>query len=159
MIEERNRGVSSALSYALVVVLTVSLTASLVIGTNSMINNQREEVARDQIDAIGQRLASTVMVIDRLNATATRPETASVTREFPRRVAGMQYRIRTVSVGPNHWRLYLETREVAINQSFTVRLRSGLALEETTVNGGPVRVFYDRHPSDPGKDTVGIDHA
>ncbi|MFB6139042.1 MAG: hypothetical protein ABEJ26_01245 [Halosimplex sp.] len=159
MIGADDRGVSSALSYALIVVLTVSLTATLVLGTSSLVDDQRERVARDQVDAIGQRLAWTIATVDRLNATETRPEAASITREFPRRLGGVQYRIESVAVASNRWRLYVRAPDVGINQSFTVRLSSGVSLEETTVNGGTLRVYYDRHPSDPSKDRVRIEHA
>jgi len=154
-----DRGVSSALSYALIVVLTVSLTTGLVLGTSELVTDQRQRVAHDQIEAVGQQLSATIMTVDRLNATETRPETAAITREFPRRVSGVQYRIKTVDVGSNRWRLYLEAREVGLNESFTVRLTSGVDLEETTVNGGQLRVSYDRDPSDPDQDRVRIDHV
>lgn len=153
------RGVSSALSYALIVVLTVSLTAGLVFGTSSMIDEQRDRVAQDQVDAIGQRLAATISTVDRLNTTEPQPDTAAITREFPRRVGGLQYRIKTAAVDSNRWRLYVEVREAAINRTFTVRLRSGVELEETTVNGGPLRVFYDPDTADPSNDRVRIEHA
>ncbi|WP_436908105.1 DUF7266 family protein [Halosimplex marinum] len=158
MIRRDERALSSALSYALIVVLTVSLTAGLVFGTSSMIGEQREQVARDQVDAVGERLASTIMTVDRLNATEPRPASAAVIREFPRRLGGVQYRIKTVETDSNRWRLYVETRDIAINQSFTVRLRSGAALEDTTINGGPLRVYYDRAP-DPDDDRVRLENA
>ena len=154
-----NRGVSSALSYALIIVLTVSLTAGLVLGASSLINDQREAVARDQIDAIGQRLSTTIMTADRLNATETRPKELTMTRDFPRRIGGVQYRIETAKVRSNRWRLTLETREVDIKQSFTIRLQSGVELEATTLNGGPIRIYYDRDPSDPALDKLRIEHA
>lgn len=154
-----DRGVSSALSYALIIVLTVSLTTGLVLGTNELVTDQRQQVAHDQLEVVGQRLAATIMTVDRLNATETRPEVAAITRDFPRRVSGVQYRVETVAVGSDRWRLYLEARAVSISESFTVRLQSGVDLEETTVNGGPLRVSYDRHPSDPSKDRVRIDHV
>lgn len=154
-----NRGVSSALSYALIIVLTVSLTAGLVLGASSLVSEQREAVARDQVDAIGQRLSTTIMTADRLNATETRPDELSVERTFPRRIGGVQYRIETAKVASNRWRLTIETREIGIQQSFTIRLRSGVELEETTLNGGRLRVYYDEHPSDPALDKLRIEHA
>lgn len=154
-----DRAVSSALSYALIIVLTVSLTTALVLGTSSLVGDQRERVARDQVDAIGQQLTSAIVTADRLDPDRVRPDELSVTRDFPRRVGGIQYRIVTAKINPDRWRVTVETRETDIEQSFTVRLSSGLELQETTVNGGPLRVYYYRHPSDPDKDELRIEHA
>lgn len=153
------RGVSSAVSYALIIVMTVSLTAALVLGASSLVTEQREAVARDQVDAIGQRLSATIMTADRLNATETRPNELAVTRDFPRRIGGVQYRIETAKIASNRWRLTIETRDIDIEQSFTIRLQSGVELEGTTLNGGPLRVYYERDPTDPALDKLRIEHA
>lgn len=155
MIRDR-RGVSSALSYALVVMITLTLTAGLLLGTESLVDDQRHGVATDQLDVVGERLAATIMTVDRFTAVDGSLTMASVTREFPDRVAGSHYRVRTVqdTGSPDRATLYLEARDLDVNVSFSVRAQSASEIEETRVNGGTLRISYD-----PASDTVVIDSA
>jgi len=150
-----DRAISSALTYSLVTVITLALTAGLVFGAESLVNDQRERTVQNQLDVVGQRLSSTVMTVDRmgrLDGTTT----VGVTREFPQRTAGSQYRIR-VSDSPRSDRgtIYVESRDTGMNVSVPFRL-SGAEIEPTTVNGGPVRIVYDPTTS---PDTVRVERA
>lgn len=137
-----DRAVSSALTYGLVVVITVSLTGGLILGADALVNDQREKAVRGQLDVIGQRLASTVETVDRMGQ-ADGTTTARITREFPRRTAGAQYRIRVVQAGsPDRGTIYVEARDLGVTRRVPVRL-SSTTLEETRLNGGPLRVVYD----------------
>lgn len=149
-----NRAVSSALSYALVVAITLSLTSGLVLGAEALVDEQRETAVRSQLEVVGQRLASTVATVDRmgqLDGTST----ASITREFPRRIAGAQYRIRVVQhpAVADRGTIYLDSRDLNVNVSVPVRL-SDTTLAETRINGGPLRVVYD-----PSTDTVRVENV
>lgn len=149
-----DRAVSSALTYGLVVVITVSLTGGLVLGADALVNDQREKAVRGQLDVIGQRLASTVETVDRMGQ-ADGTTTARITREFPRRTAGAQYRIRVVphAVSADRGTIYVEARDLDVSRRVPVRL-SDTTLEGTRLNGGPLRVVYD-----PATDTVRVENA
>ena len=144
MMDDR-RAVSSSLSYVLVVAITLTLTTGLVVGAEDLVDSQREQVATDQLDVVGQRLAATIMTVDRFGDVDGNPVSASVTREFPRRIAGSQYRIRTVqdAAAGDRATLYLEATDLDVNVSFSVRAQSADEIEETRLNGGSLRVVYD----------------
>lgn len=149
------RAVSSALTYSLVVVITVTMTAGLVIGTESLVEDQREDAVRDQLDVVGQQLAATMMTVDRFTATESEPVAANVTRQFPNRVAGSQYRVNVTALSPDTGRsaVVLESRDFDV--TVTVPVRNATALQTASpVNGGRLRVAYD-----PEDDRIEVEHA
>lgn len=151
------RAVSSALTYSLVAAITLSLTAGLIIGTETLVNDQRQQTVQNQLDIVGQRLASTVMAVDRMGEQDGTTIT-SVTREFPQRTVGSQYRIRVTRTAASADRgtIHVESRDSDISTTVPVRL-SGATLERNTkVNGGTVRVVYDPTTS---PDTVRVENA
>ncbi|WP_135365819.1 DUF7266 family protein [Halosimplex halophilum] len=138
-----DRAVSTAISYVLIVSLALVLTTGLVLGTESLIQNEREDTARQQLEVVGQQLAGTVMTVDRFNETEAVPETAAVTRQFPDRVAGSQYRIGVIADDPDDGRytLYLAAADLNVNVTVPVR-QVDTGLRSTRINGGTVRVEY-----------------
>lgn len=150
-----DRAATSAVSYALIVALTLTLTTGLVLGTETLVENQREDTARHQLEVVGQQLSSTVMAVDRLNATEAEPEVAAVTREFPRRVAGSQYQVGVLVEDADRGRytLFLDAIDSDVNVTVPVR-QADSDLRATRVNGGTLRVVHD-----PDTDEVVIEHA
>lgn len=139
-----DRALSSVVTYSLTVAIALALTTGLVLGSEALIETQREEAAQEQIEVIGEQLGSTLSTAGRLNATDADPETLVVTRQFPDRVAGSQYRVLVAKgdTGPDAYVVYLETVDFDINVSVSVRV-SASHLRRTRVNGGPLRVRYD----------------
>lgn len=144
------RSVSSAVSYSLIVVITLALTAGLVIGADSLVAGQRDETVSNQVDVIGQRLASTIQTVDRMTATSEQPVTASVTRHFPERIAGAQYRViispdSSVS-GVNRYQIRVEAVDTGISTTLSITTRTPLSVDfpsspsEERLNGGSIRV-------------------
>lgn len=143
MIADRNRAVTSALTYALVVAIVVTLTGALLFGAESYVTAQRQQAVQDQLDVVGQRLAATLSTADRLTTTDGAVATTEVTRRFPAVLAGSQYTITVDDVGGGTYRLALTASDLDISSNATVHLDGGTTLDETTINGGAVQVVYD----------------
>jgi len=140
-----DRGVSSAVTYSFIVVITLALTGGLVVGTDALIQDQRQQVVTDQLDVVGQRLVATVETADRLSATANAPDSLAVTREFPDRVAGSAYRVRVVNENPGGTEstVYVETVDGEVSIAVRVSVDSANGIEESTVTSGAIRVRYE----------------
>lgn len=138
-----DRAVSTAISYVLVVSLALLLTTGLILGTESLIQDEREETVRQQLEVVGQQLAGTVMTVDRFNETEAVPETAAVTRPFPARVAGSQYQVGVLADDPDRGRytLYLDAVDIDVNVTVPVR-QVDTGLRSTRINGGRLRIEY-----------------
>lgn len=147
-----DRAVSSALSYALIVVIIVSLTGGLVVGADALVVEQREQVAQDQLGVVAERLAASITTVDRMAAveSSSPVDRAAVRRDFPRRIAGSQYRVTVThqtALG-NVVTLTVETRDLDVEVTVRAQVEAALRVRETTVNGGPLLVRYDAATSE-----------
>lgn len=138
-----DRAVSTAVSYVLVVSLALVLTTGLIFGTESLIQGERENTVRQQLEVVGQQLAGTVMTVDRFNETEAVPESAAVTRTFPNRIAGSQYQVGVLVDDPDSGRytIYLDAVDTSVNVTVPVR-QVDTDLRSTRVNGGTLRIEY-----------------
>jgi FlaG/FlaF family flagellin (archaellin) len=146
VIDDR-RAVSSVVSYTLLVGITLVLTTGLILGTGSVVEQQRERTAQSQLQIVAERFSDTLTTADRLvRGTETAPDTVALTRRFPARVAGTGYTL-AVTTGGSGPRLRIEAND--LDATVTVPLRVETDLAETRVNGGTVRVVYDPTASPP----------
>jgi hypothetical protein len=150
-----DRAVSSAVTYSFIVIITLVLTGGLVVGTDALINDQRQQVVTDQLDVVGQRMAATIETADRLSATTNDPDSLAITREFPQRLAGSAYQIR-VDHNPSSsdYTLYVETVDGDLSIAVRVSVSSASGIGETTVAGGETRVRYE-----PSSDELVVEDA
>lgn len=139
-----DRAVSSAVSYVLLVAIALVLTSALIIGTSTLVENQREQAVEGQLEVVGQQLASTIMSVDRLNATEAEPTSAAITRRFPRRAAGAQYFVGVIVEDADRGRytLYLDAVDTDVNVTVPVQA-ADTEVRQTRVGGGTLRVVYD----------------
>jgi|GEM_PF-1783850 len=150
-----DRAVSSAVTYSLIVVITLTLTTGLVVGTDALVGNQRDRAATEQLDVVGQRLVATIETADRLSATENDPDSLVITREFPRRVAGSQYHISVADAPSGSGSVVtLETVDSEISASMRVDVHSVGGVGETEIAGGRTVVRYD-----DTADELVIEHA
>jgi hypothetical protein len=151
------RGVSSAITYALVITITLTLTAGLLFGTESLIQQNREQTAVEQMEVVEQRVATTVETTYRLAESSSpdpSPERVRVTRELPDRLAGSQYHIELEDPTGDAARIEVELVEFDAATETTVRLEVEFGdpdFSEASVNGGDIAVVYD-----PGDNEVTI---
>lgn len=141
------RALSSAVTYTTLVAVTFALTAGLVVGSEELVQNQREETALSQLEVVGERLADGLMSADRLaRGTDVEPESVVITKRLPARVAGSGYTIE-VQPGLDVDRLRLTADE--FNATATVEFSVESDLDETSVKGGTLRVVYNTGASPP----------
>ncbi|WP_255152356.1 DUF7266 family protein [Halorarius halobius] len=137
---ERDRGVTSVLNYALLLVVVTLLIAGLFVGVSDLVAGQHERTTRSQLETVGHRLAADVGTADRLVAGAGGQQ-VRLHSDLPDAVGGSQYRVSVTGVGGDRYELTLQSD--APDVAVSVRVRSGVGLRETTVDGGRVVVEYD----------------
>ncbi|MEF8867572.1 MAG: LamG-like jellyroll fold domain-containing protein [Haloarculaceae archaeon] len=84
------RGLSSTVSYVLALGITTLLVTSLVFAMGGFLESEADRATRQQLDALGARLAEDVAAADRL---ARAGGNASVAVEAPDRVVGVGYTV------------------------------------------------------------------
>ncbi|EMA01472.1 hypothetical protein SAMN05443574_112116 [Haloarcula vallismortis] len=134
----RNRAVSTTLSYTLSLAIASILVSGLLIAGGNFVESRQEQVIRDELEVIGQQVASDIARIDRLVVAADDDPTARLNHTFPTRVSGSSYR---VSIDPAADALTLESTSPDV--SVTVSLTTQTDLEASSADGGVITVLYD----------------
>ncbi len=133
-----HRGVSSTLSYVLSLAIATLLITGLITASTGFVTTQREVVVREELEVIGQHLASNVEQADRMANASEGSATVYVNQTFPDAAARSQYDVR---LSESRDQLVLNStspeRTVRINISTTAELR------ESTADGGTITVRYD----------------
>lgn len=142
-----DRGVSFTVSYALTVAIATLLVAGVVASAGFVLQEQREEVVREELRVIGNDVSSVVMATDRL-AMAGNSSNATVRRSLPARAINQPYTMRLAATSDGAV-LTLRTDSPAVTVRVPLRNRTAIANESVT--GGPVRVVYR---SSTGKLTI-----
>jgi hypothetical protein len=138
------RGVSTALGYVLTLGITAVLISGLLVGGASMVRNERQTVAQDQLAIAGEQLTTGISDADRL-ASAGGDGTVRIELWLPREAGGDGYTIRiepqsTPADQPNETRIVAESSSVDVTQFATVR--TSVPVAAATIQGGPVVVSY-----------------
>lgn len=146
------RGVNTTLTHALTLSITAILIIGLITGTTSFFQSEREQVAREELRTIGNRLASEIMQVSRLD---TPGGGTTITSDHPDFVAGLQYDAKILT-GPEceasdittRTCIALETGELDVEVEVPLQNKSGVTIDSVgggkfevrTLNtGGPVR--------------------
>lgn len=136
------RGVSTMVSYVLVIVISSLLVTGLLLSVSTFVTDQRESTTREGIEVVGQQLADHLALADKLvrasEPTASGPE-VSLTRRLPPTLAGTRYTI-SVSSGPPVV-ITLQTRANDVTAEVSVWTTTDVASGSLT--GGPVHIRYD----------------
>jgi hypothetical protein len=139
------RATSTALGYVLSLGIAAILVSGLLIAGGGLMESQRDQTARTELEVIGQTVADDLASAARLADCDSCDLRLRI--EVPRRVAGEAYLIRVVemdadpSVDSYISRLVLSTERSDVSVNATVRTRRPVA--ETTVTGGTIVVEYD----------------
>lgn len=134
----RNRAVSTTLSYTLSLAIASILVSGLLIAGGNFVEDRQEQVVRDELEVIGQQVASDIARIDRLVVAADSDPTARLNHTFPARVSGTGYRV-SVDSAADELTLESTSPEVSVTVSLTTRTDLG----DSTAGGGVMTVFYD----------------
>lgn len=134
------RGSSTALGYVLSLGIAAILISGLIVAGGGLMESQRDQSARTELQVIGQTLAEEVTSAGQL---ADCPSCELRVRvDLPTRVAGGTYLIGvTDTPDTGIYRLVLNTSVTDVTA--TVRFRTRLPVDETSVAGGPVVIAYD----------------
>ncbi|GAA0198433.1 hypothetical protein ACFFQF_15180 [Haladaptatus pallidirubidus] len=127
----RDRGVSVTVNYALNLVVATLLIAGLLTATGGMVEDQRRDAVRTELQVIGQRLSADVQTADRLVQTGG--TTVAIESSLPERVAGVPY---SVTVEPGVFVLETSRPRVTVRVSFVTTT----TVEETAISGGSMTI-------------------
>lgn len=134
------RATSTALGYVLSLGIAAILVSGLIIAGGGLMESQRDQSARIELQVIGQTVADDLASASRLADCDSC--TLQLRIDVPSRVAGESYRIQVIEVDPPHiHRLALTTGRS--NAAANVTVRTTLSIAETTVVGGTLVVEYD----------------
>ena len=144
-----NRGLSTALGYVLALGVTVILVSGLFVAGGNFVENQREEVARTELDIIGEQTATHLNAAERLNQSGVGETNVTIEQRFPPSVVGTAYRI---YLEADEQRLRLRTEDPSIE--IVVPVTTTTTIAESSATGGQIVIEYDQ-----GQDAVVIDNA
>lgn len=130
-----NRAVTTTLSYVLTLTITAALVSGLLIAAGSAVEDRRQEVARDELNVVGQGLGARLAAADRLAATGTDPA-VRVAVSMPRSVGGASYRIEAADGDPATLILSSDDADTSVRVSVPLRT----PLNGTDVRGGDVAI-------------------
>jgi type II secretory pathway pseudopilin PulG len=138
----RDRAVTTALNYALLLGIVSILVSTLVFGVGGLVDNQQERAIRSQLEVAGNRLANDVAAVGGIPNQTDADVSVSLTSDLPERSVGSRYTI-SVSDGasPNRYQLTLQSTDPDV--VVTVEFRSSTTVQPATVRGGQIEVVYD----------------
>jgi len=108
------RGTSTALSYVLTLSIATLLVSGLLFAGSTFVEDSREQVIRQELQVIGEHLASNVEQVERYANATDIVRSASIEQTFPSRVTGSTYDV-TLSGGGGDPRLYLNATKPAVS--------------------------------------------
>lgn len=139
---DRDRGVSTAVSYSLSLVIVTLLMTGVFWGMSDLVEGQQDRAIRSEFSVLGNRIAADIGAVDRMVlAAATSPE-AELTTDIPSIVAGENYRVilnYKEPDGPLRVNLTTAPRDVTT----TIEMTNETPVAETTVDGGDLLITYN----------------
>ena len=135
----RDRAVTVTLNYVLVLGITATLVAGLLVAGGSFVEDQRERVIEDELSVVGNHVASDVEQVDRMVRASDRtPDRASLNQSFQRTVSGTTYSME-LQANPDQVVLVSNSPSVTVRVNVTVQTE----IEESFAFGGDYSVQYD----------------
>jgi hypothetical protein len=147
-----DRGVNTTVAHALTLAITAILIVGLITAATSFFQTEREQVAREELQTIGNRLASETMQVSRLD---TPGGGTTIISDHPDFVAGVRYQAEILTGSDcqsnditTHTCIQLETSSLDVAVEIPIQNESGVTIEslgggkfevQTLNTGGPVR--------------------
>ncbi|UWG47716.1 Pilin/Flagellin, FlaG/FlaF family [Halanaeroarchaeum sp. HSR-CO] len=137
-----DRGVSTVLGYSLNLVVATLLVTGVLVAAGSLVDSQRDQAARAELNVVGERLVANLETADRL-ARSTDDGHVAVDASLPTRIAGSAYEVVIVTDG--------DAAEAVVildnpDQRVVVPIHNGTPIEESRHPGGPLTI----HATDSG---------
>ncbi len=141
-----DRGVSTVVSYVLVLGIVALLASTLVAGFAPLVTTQQQGTVHATLEVLGNDIAGDINSADRLVTDAGGNGTVELRTRLPDRVGGSTYEIgfqnRTGERDPVGYHYDIELRSTEPETTATVRVRSNrpLETEPATVEGGTLEL-------------------
>lgn len=151
-----DRGVSTTMGFVITLGITAVLISGLLIAGGTLVKDEREVVARDQLAIASEQLATGLSDADQLAANAGDGE-FRVEFWLPDGAGGSPYSFRVEPQGgggaqPYTTRLVAESGVLDVSRSVTVR--TSVEVAATNIDAGPVVVRYVNVDADPERELV-----
>lgn len=135
----RDRGVSITLNYVLVLGISATLVAGLLVAGGTFVEDQRERVIEDEMNVVGNHIAGDIEQVDRMvQVGATEPSQVRINQTFQRTVSGTTYNVELES-SPDQVVLTSNSPSVTVEIPVTVQTD----IQESFAFGGETSVQYD----------------
>ncbi len=139
------RAVSVTITHVLTIAITTILISGLLIGTGTLLDNQKDRATYDEKSTIGDRLATEITAVDQ--AAQRGNGTVTVQTEHPRRLSGGQYFV-TLYDDAGECDTWDPDQCLVIESGQTDNVEIPLTVEtdidtSTTVQGGDIWIHYN----------------
>ncbi|MFB6109411.1 MAG: hypothetical protein ABEJ60_00855 [Halodesulfurarchaeum sp.] len=128
-----DRGVSTVVGYVLNIGIATILIAGLLIAGTGLVADQRERIARTELEVLGNRIAANLETADRLPDDGT----VTVRMTLPKTVLGSSYRVH-IHTADGAVTIRLTMTDPAVVE--TVPVANESRVKEATVPGGPILI-------------------
>jgi hypothetical protein len=132
------RASSTTLSYVLTLSIATMLVGGLIVAGGTFVKDHREQVIRQELQVIGEHVASNVDQVDRYARAADDLAAANVSQTFPDDVTGATYVVRLVDDGGDA-RLFLNATRPSVSVDVNVTTATPIATA-SNASGGTVVV-------------------
>jgi type II secretory pathway pseudopilin PulG len=136
---DQSRGISPAITHVLTVSISAMLITALLLSASGLFREQRERVARQQLNDIGGQLSSQLDRVDRLSQSGTNVS-ATMRTNYPSSVAGRPYTMWLTSQGDTGL-LYLNASSLGVQVRIAVANQT--RIEPQRVTGEDIRVITE----------------
>lgn len=131
-----DRGVSTVVSYVLVLGIVALLSVGLVVSMAGMLDQHRGDASTSSLEVVGHAIADDLATADRLATAGNETETVEVYSDLPEEVADRSY---SIAIEGDEVHLWTHDGEATA----TVTIRTSTPVEATTVAGGSLRIAYN----------------
>jgi PKD repeat protein len=152
----RDRATTPALTYVLAIGITAVLISGLLIASAGLVDDQRRETVREELEIVGEKLAASVSALD---ATSDGGGAVSRRIEVPATILDAQYYVDVVDCGSGDACLELTVPDPELDLTVTVPIqnRSAIAVERSRPRSITVTAAAGADPPPTADADVSID--
>lgn len=145
-----DRGLSTVVSYVLVLGIVAILTSTLIGAFAPFVTNQQQSAAQSTLKVLGNDLATDIETADRLAREAGTNGTVVLRTQLPTRVAGSTYDVAIAQVGSGTYEIRFRTTDFETNTAVSVRTQVRVQPRTGTaaLDGGDLRIVYEPGPDE-----------
>jgi hypothetical protein len=137
------RGVSIAINYVLGIAIAMVLLTGLLFGTAQFVSSQNDQVSREEMRVVGQRIAAEIQQADRLVTAGGPSPTVSLEVDVPDRITGSPYTVQTVERS-SPTRHFVTVNSSQTDSSAAVRVPTSTDVRDgASATGGALTIEFD----------------